>query len=139
MKISFSFTSPLAVVVLLIATHLSLAKRGFLGGRGGGGGGQRGNLCYGGQEAIDFFNKTTHRIALTDDECGAEFACQLPRGMEEGRFVCRTRYHPVTGESAFWPTCVPMDKAWDTDVCGCCGETCPDPSTEGCLDSDDEN
>ena len=139
MKLSLSFANPLLLVILLIATHLSLVRGGPRGARGrrGGRGGKRGDLCYGGQAAVDFYNKTLYQTSLPDT-CGAEFACPLKNGNEEGRFVCRNRYHPVTQAEVVWTTCISVDKAWDTDECGCCEDPCPEPA-DFCVNEDDED
>ncbi|KAL3902743.1 MAG: hypothetical protein SGARI_005693, partial [Bacillariaceae sp.] len=94
--------------------------------RGGGGfrGGNRFDRKCGGDEAIDYFNKTLYTTTLED--CGEEFACGRDG---EGRFVYRTRFQPATGMEYAWVTCTNVDKAWTRDVCGCNDMDCPDPET----------
>jgi hypothetical protein len=58
-------------------------------------------------------------------EGGIDFSCDLPRVDEEGIFVCRTYTHSVSGETNMVPVCIPTDKAFESDECGCCGEVCP--------------
>jgi hypothetical protein len=70
----------------------------------------------------DFFNMSLYLTNLTD--CSDNFTCFLPRG-ENGTFVCRETFHPVTGESISMVRCTPTDMAWKTDVCGCCVGVCP--------------
>ena len=59
--------------------------------------------------------------------------CDLPRGDEEGLFVCRTRTNPVTNQTNTVPICIPTDRSIAGDECGCCDEDCPEPcDTCGC-------
>lgn len=44
---------------------------------------------------------------------------------DEGTFVCRTLYQPVTGEAQIQTVCCNPDRALDSDKCGCCGGSCP--------------
>lgn len=53
-------------------------------------------------------------------------SCNLPMG-DQGFFVCRTRYDPRSGTNKTFPMCIQSDRAFETDVCGCCGGTCPTP------------
>jgi hypothetical protein len=72
--------------------------------------------------------------------CGASadeeqaYACNLPRGDQEGFFVCRHRLHPITGENNTFPKCISPDRGMEGDECGCCGDNedaCPKPC--GCT------
>jgi hypothetical protein len=98
-------------------------------GRGiGRGGGSRPGGDFGRNETL-FLNMTCAESA--DDQA---YSCDLPREDEEGMFVCRTRYHPVTGQQNQFPICVPPGRAMEGDECGCCGEdesACPVPC--GCT------
>jgi hypothetical protein len=100
----------------------------------------------------DFFNRDAYWTNLTT--CDKTFSCPLSgyhhyhhyyyddndnNAVTNGTFVCRTTYHPITGEPFERVRCIPTDRAWDTDVCGCCGgESCPDLSNRtaaaSCLD-----
>ena len=103
--------------------------RGGWGGHHHGGGGR-------GCRDDGMYNMTDYITTLED--CSADFACATRRG--EGRFVCRESYHPVTGMPVEAVVrCVPVDKAWTTDVCGCCGGTCPDPFEHGACHGDDSS
>ena len=61
---------------------------------------------------------------ITDITCSDDWACDLRNG-EEGTFVCRSYFNPLTGVEASKARCIPTDRAWTTDECGCCGEDCP--------------
>jgi hypothetical protein len=50
--------------------------------------------------------------------------CQFKNG-ESGVFVCRTIFHPLGGQVHQRSFCIPPDRAWITDVCGCCEDGCP--------------
>jgi hypothetical protein len=76
---------------------------------------------YGGNENWSFANQSW--VELND--CGEKFACNLPRG-GIGTFVCRETFHPMNQEVHTMATCIPTDKAWETDICGCCGDVCPE-------------
>ncbi|KAG7351652.1 hypothetical protein IV203_007700 [Nitzschia inconspicua] len=90
----------------------------------------------------DFFNRDTYWTNLTS--CGPEFACRLGADDDDdrrynnkvGTFICRTTFHPITGEPFERVRCIPIDRAWETDVCGCCGGNCPNvtDSKASCLD-----
>jgi hypothetical protein len=43
----------------------------------------------------------------------------------QGLFVCRELFNPRTGVSEQEALCIPDDRAWETDECGCCGGDCP--------------
>jgi hypothetical protein len=45
-----------------------------------------------------------------------DMSCELPRGDEEGVFVCRTRTDLMTGETNTVPECIPIDKAIEGDA-----------------------
>ncbi|KAG7356692.1 hypothetical protein IV203_001378 [Nitzschia inconspicua] len=102
-----------------------------------GDGGMHHHYC---RDPDDFFNRDTYWTNLTT--CDPEFACQY--GGDRGHnhrsvaktFVCRTTFHPITGEPFERVRCIPTDRAWETDVCGCCGGECPDltNNTASCLD-----
>jgi hypothetical protein len=95
----------------------------------------------------DFFNRDTYWTNLTT--CDEEFVCvfghrrhhhqQHDRNDEvNGTFVCRTTFHPITGEPFSRVRCIPTDRAWETDICGCCGDTCPELlNSTSCLDQAD--
>ena len=55
----------------------------------------------------------------------------------EGLFVCRQVYNARTGNTASEALCIPPDRAWDTDECGCCGEECPEKPAPVDIDCDD--
>ena len=116
-----------AIMTLASATTFAQAKRGGFrgggrpGGPGGSGQGHPGGLFDGPEgDRPDFFN-------ITCTEQQEDSSCELPRGDEEGVFVCRTRTHRVTGENNTVPVCIPTDKAIEGDECGCCDEACPEP------------
>jgi hypothetical protein len=101
-----------------------------IGGRGGGGPPPGGGF-FGRDESL-FLNMTCDEQESPPND--QAYSCDLPRGDEEGMFVCRTRYHPVTGLKNEFPMCIPPNRAMEGDVCGCCGtdETaCPQPC--GCT------
>jgi hypothetical protein len=53
--------------------------------------------------------------------------CAFDWNGDIGSWVCRTMYHPVTGEPIEWNACVdPGKKGLSTDTCGCCGGSCPE-------------
>ena len=95
------------------------------GDRGGerpfGGGGPRGDGLPGfpGREDIDLVD--------INDVCtpAAEDTCALRNG-QDGVFVCRSRYAPLTGDLEQETKCIASDKAWSTDDCGCCEDECPE-------------
>jgi hypothetical protein len=94
------------------------------------------------RDSDGFFNRDTYWTNLTT--CDEEYECSLyhhhrhddsRNGNVNGTFVCRTTFHPITGERFSRVRCIPTDRAWETDVCGCCGDTCPDLSNStSCLD-----
>lgn len=45
---------------------------------------------------------------------------------EQGVFVCRSMTNVLTGVEESQPLCIPTDRAWSTDDCGCCGLDCPE-------------
>jgi hypothetical protein len=45
---------------------------------------------------------------------------------EQGVFVCRSMANMLTGVAESQPLCIPTDRAWETDECGCCGLGCPE-------------
>jgi hypothetical protein len=51
--------------------------------------------------------------------CDSSLECDLRNG-QAGSFVCRSWTHPILGDAQFRPLCVPNDRAWTTDECGCC-------------------
>jgi hypothetical protein len=84
----------------------------------------------------DFFgrNETLFLNLTCIEEPAQAYSCDLPRGDEEGMFVCRTREHPGTGENNQFPMCIAPDRAIEGDECGCCGDdenACPKPC--GCT------
>jgi hypothetical protein len=79
-------------------------------------------------------NETLFLNLTCVEEPAQDYSCELPRGDEEGMFVCRTRYHPITGDKNEFPTCIAPDRAMVGDECGCCGDdenACPKPC--GCT------
>jgi len=56
---------------------------------------------------------------VTSITCDASLDCDLRNG-QVGLFVCRSVTNPMTGQVHSHPVCTPKDKAWTTDVCGCC-------------------
>ena len=76
------------------------------------------------------------RPAPVDIECEEEKdSCELRNG-EDGVFVCRELFHPIDGEIAERSLCIPADRAWMTDTCGCCESGCPERPEAG-FDSED--
>ena len=77
------------------------------------------------------------RPSFVELECAEpEEACSLRNGMP-GVFACRSIFNPFDG--ALQPTslCIPSDKAWETDTCGCCFDTgCPVSPREGFPDEE---
>jgi hypothetical protein len=65
-----------------------------------------------------------------DIECTEDAAdsCEM-RNREDGVFVCRTLFHPVDGEIRERSLCIPSDRAWVTDTCGCCEDESGCPAT----------
>jgi hypothetical protein len=51
--------------------------------------------------------------------------CTGPRG-EDGTWVCRTLYHPVTTDAVSFSTCIDPERSVETDTCGCCNDECPE-------------
>jgi hypothetical protein len=77
------------------------------------------------------------RPALVESECEDENdSCELRNG-EDGVFVCRELFHPISGDLAARSLCIPSDKAWVTDTCGCCESGCPAEQAEGGFESED--
>ena len=50
--------------------------------------------------------------------------------------MCRELFHPIDGEIAERSLCIPADRAWMTDTCGCCESGCPERPEAG-FDSED--
>ena len=77
-------------------------------------------------------------LNTTCDSAGDQnYSCDLPkRRGGEGFFVCRTRYHPLTGTENKFPVCIPSGRAMEGDECGCCGvdvSACPQPCGCACA------
>jgi hypothetical protein len=100
------FHSSLSVLSLVLAT--SHAQRPF-------GGGPLGDRAGFPGIQPDFVTKT----------CDAAFACNR-RNNEQGIFVCRETYHPITADVQTRAECIPNDRAFESDDCGCCLEDCPE-------------
>jgi hypothetical protein len=109
---------------------------GFSGGGGGGGGGgpdgsggpsATGRPFAGGPDGDrPGFPGQTEKTEFTDITCIAD-SCSLRNGDEDGVFVCRQMFHPITGETRERVMCIPSDRAWESDTCGCCGDNdCPE-------------
>lgn len=111
---------------------------GFQGGAGGPGG-RGGPEGPGGPFGGDFEDVVFANLTCTD--VAGEPDCALPfprRGGEDvlGTWVCRTLYNPITGAGSSFSACINTTRALETDTCGCCDGTCPDPC--GCTcDLDD--
>jgi hypothetical protein len=72
----------------------------------------------------------------TGIECTEEAdQCQMRNG-KSGVFVCRSMFHPLDGSAIDSSLCIPDEKAWATDQCGCCGGTCPTSPEDGFEDED---
>eukprot|EP00980_Cylindrotheca_fusiformis_P031223 scaffold26018_cov152-Cylindrotheca_fusiformis.AAC.2 len=94
------------------------------------------NECPGGGVRSEFF-KRPDQVEL--DWCATDdiVNCTLPgrRGHgpnddeeeeQQGVFVCRSMTNMLTGDQESQPLCIPTDRAWETDDCGCCdGLDCP--------------
>jgi hypothetical protein len=65
-----------------------------------------------------------------DCSADADSECQFNNG-DSGVFVCRTIIHPFDGQVRERAFCIPPDRAWITDVCGCCDTTCPTADAGG--------
>jgi len=61
--------------------------------------------------------------------------CQT-KGVDDGVFVCRSLFHPLDGSVVEASLCIPTEKTWATDQCGCCGSGCPG-TPEGGFDTED--
>lgn len=154
---NFKFATSL--LVLSLVTDRALAVRG-VGGNGdqdsslrGEQGGRQGEGSHGGPRGHHNgkdrpFSGGPHGIKpgfpgsqiqpdLTEITCSTDYDCALPNG-EDGTFVCRGLYHPITGESKSKAICIPNDRAWVTDECGCCGEDCPEQPEFVDLTCEDE-
>jgi hypothetical protein len=59
-----------------------------------------------------------------------EARCTYNAFGDEGLFVCRTLFQPVTGESSIQTVCCDPERALETDQCGCCDGSCPDSSSK---------
>lgn len=65
------------------------------------------------------------RPSRVDIDCTSSDVCELPNG-EDGVFVCRSFFNPLDGEPEEASLCIPSDRAWENDTCGCCTEAgCP--------------
>jgi hypothetical protein len=64
-----------------------------------------------------------------------EQGCEMRNG-EEGVFVCRSLFHPIDGQIEERSLCIPSDRAWVTDMCGCCDSECPTAPEGGFADED---
>jgi len=129
MNIKFSTS---LLLLSLITNHAhgqqDASLRGEKGGRQGKGKGQDGKDRpfsggpHGNKPGFPGFEEKPETVEIS---CIADYDCALPNG-EDGTFVCRQMYHPITGDSKSKATCIPNDRAWVTDECGCCGEDCPE-------------
>lgn len=59
-----------------------------------------------------------------------EARCTYNAFRDEGLFVCRTLFQPVTGEASIQTVCCDPERALETDQCGCCDGNCPDNSSK---------
>jgi hypothetical protein len=87
------------------------------------------------------------RSVALDSECSSSSttssvsSCDLKSG-QEGVFVCRTIFHPVDGLPREREFCIPSNRGWITDTCGCCededegggGAVCPTTPAGGFSD-----
>ena len=64
---------------------------------------------------------------------GTNVPCHLKYG-QDGVFVCRTYFQPFDEQVEERVFCIPPDRAWVTDVCGCCPSGCPAPRQGGFAD-----
>ena len=133
---------------LIIAANLWKESLAIRGGDHGMGGDFEANGHQGGQRRP--FSGGPHgnkpgfpgdiELELTEITCDADLRCALPYD-NDGTYVCRERYQPITGEINAIALCIPNEKAWVTDECGCCGDTCneqPDFIEINC-DGDDQD
>jgi hypothetical protein len=45
-------------------------------------------------------------------------------------------FHPIDGQIEERSLCIPSDRAWVTDMCGCCDSECPTAPEGGFVDED---
>jgi hypothetical protein len=74
--------------------------------------------------------------------CDVEVETDVPtctlRDDGEGIFVCRELFHPVDGALRQRSLCIPPERSFITDSCGCCAETgCPVIPEDGVFESED--
>ena len=121
----------LLAIAALFATidttaHAHGSVRGGSGYRGGGGG-------HGGFDSSHDRNTTMFQNITCDVSSELQnYSCNLRRSDEDGIYVRRTRINFLDDEYQF-PTCIPSDRALESDECGCCGpddDACP--KTCGC-------
>jgi hypothetical protein len=97
-------------------------------------------MAEGGErERPAFLGEKPEAIGITcSDEADA---CPLGNDPSVERVnVCRTGYHPVTGEERSKSLCIKPDKGTALDECGCCGDVCPTrPSFENITCTDEVN
>lgn len=136
-----SIVQKLLAVAALFATinptaHAHNGFRGGGGNHGGGGGGGNhagGGGGRGGHDSSGDRNVTMFQNITCDASVELQnYACDLHRSDEDGIYVCRTRVDSL-GEEYQFPTCIPSDRALESDECGCCGadeDACP--KTCGC-------
>eukprot|EP00934_Nitzschia_sp_Nitz4_P002173 Nitzschia sp. Nitz4//scaffold133_size116822//84569//85588//NITZ4_003815-RA/size116822-est2genome-gene-0.81-mRNA-1//1//CDS//3329535420//2173//frame0 len=103
------FQTSSILVLLLAASPLGTMAGKSKGGngKGGHGGGSKNTTSA---LAVDYVNIT----------CADDYICG------HGVYVCRTSFDVITAEETSDYKCIDTDKAWSTDVCGCCGEECPE-------------
>jgi hypothetical protein len=95
------------------------------GSADGGGHGPGGHRPFGGPHGDrPGFPGLIEFAEFTDIMCSTDYDCSY-RKDNDGVFVCRQSFHPITGENHTRAMCIPSDSAWETDECGCCGEDCP--------------
>lgn len=121
MRLFLQYHSKSSNLVLLLLLGISLLV-----------GVQARNSRHGNRPPLGLFDPSGSGPEFVSKTCSADFACPLRRRQQddqesEGTFVCRTTYHPFTGTTRTQAICIPPDRAFESDECGCCGEDCPTP------------
>ncbi|CAJ1949309.1 unnamed protein product [Cylindrotheca closterium] len=111
-------TTLLSLCLLIGPTPSQAQDHRDLGGNGGGFGSKLLNYFSSGGSRRDSFPEED----LVSITCDAEFACSCNGG--DSTFVCREKTCN-DGTTRMKAKCVNVARARPNDVCGCCGEECP--------------
>jgi hypothetical protein len=72
------------------------------------------------------YQESTSSVSSSSSSSSYEPECILEND-QRGSWICRTLYDVVTGIPTSFSACIDPEHSLETDTCGCCHQTCPDP------------